>query len=164
MSRWLITEVQIDIHAIDHDGNAAIHFATQHGFQAMLEELIHYGVNVNIQNGSGCTPLHIACQFGDLAMVEALVNKFSANVNVTDCKGRTPLHYACETPGVGIKIARVLLDCGRSNREAKDEVSSNSLSDCSNFNFLTEFLWLNRWGLLLCKLLLKPETRNWQIF
>lgn len=40
----------------------------------------------------GCTLLHLACQVGNLSMVELLL-QYGATVNATDRLGRTPLHH-----------------------------------------------------------------------
>jgi Arf-GAP/coiled-coil/ANK repeat/PH domain-containing protein len=40
----------------------------------------------------GCNLLHIACQIGDLSLVELLL-QHGAQVDVADSLGRTPLHH-----------------------------------------------------------------------
>jgi Arf-GAP/coiled-coil/ANK repeat/PH domain-containing protein len=46
----------------------------------------------NLKEFRGCTLLHIACQIGDLALVEILL-QHGAHVNCSDSLGRTPLHH-----------------------------------------------------------------------
>ncbi|KAG6554529.1 hypothetical protein Mapa_003908 [Marchantia paleacea] len=49
------------------------------------------------ENLWGCTLLHLACQIGDLAMIEMLL-QYGARVNSRDGFGRSPLHH-CVTYG-----------------------------------------------------------------
>lgn len=54
-----------------------------------------YGTSVDIQNGEGQTPLHIAAAEGD----EILVKYFygvRASASITDNQDRTPMHLAAE--------------------------------------------------------------------
>lgn len=46
-----------------------------------------------IKDLQGCTLLHIACQIGELNLVELLL-QHGAQVNSTDSLGRTPLHHS----------------------------------------------------------------------
>ena len=46
----------------------------------------------NLKDLRGCTLLHIACQIGDLTLVEVLL-QHSAQINCVDSLGRTPLHH-----------------------------------------------------------------------
>ncbi|KAK8484603.1 hypothetical protein V6N11_024135 [Hibiscus sabdariffa] len=39
----------------------------------------------------GCTLLHLACETGDIGMIELLL-QYGANINVMDSRGQTPLH------------------------------------------------------------------------
>ena len=53
-------------------------------------------VDVNIQSYSGYTPLHTACQYGQLDIMKFLVSLSSVDINSTrDDDGYTPLHTAC---------------------------------------------------------------------
>lgn len=59
----------------------------------LLKFLVNNGLKVNVKNGYGSTPLHIAAMMGDLEMTKILVEA-GADVNVTDGAERTPLHCA----------------------------------------------------------------------
>ena len=48
----------------------------------------------NIQDSEGLTPLHHACDSGQLPIVSTLLHTFSADTNLQDLAGMTPLHYA----------------------------------------------------------------------
>jgi ankyrin repeat protein len=72
-----------------------------------VQRLLHEGVNKNIVNEYGWTPLHIACCKGYLKMVEFLVEK-GVDANLFDPYGRTSLYLACE--GGHVEIVRLLLE------------------------------------------------------
>lgn len=59
-----------------------------------------------MDNLDGCTLLHLACETGDIGMLELLL-QYGANVNATDSRGQTPLHR-CILKGKSI-LARLLL-------------------------------------------------------
>ncbi|KAM3146934.1 hypothetical protein pb186bvf_001088 [Paramecium bursaria] len=51
------------------------------------------GVNINILDEDRTSPLHIACRYGSIQVVEELINNGS-NLDITDIAGWTPLHVA----------------------------------------------------------------------
>ena len=59
-----------------------------------LKVLIEQGINVNIQNKYGDTPLHFAISTNKFEIVKLLILK-GANVNIQNNRGCTPLHFAC---------------------------------------------------------------------
>ena len=54
--------------------------------------LHHNGAHVNVAGRSGRAPLHSAAWYGDLEMVQVLLD-YKANVNVQDPVNWTPIHY-----------------------------------------------------------------------
>lgn len=58
--------------------------------------LLQRGVNVNVQDSRGQTPLHIAAQCGHLGVVRLLLTTEHIDVNARDHHGSTPLHVASE--------------------------------------------------------------------
>lgn len=57
---------------------------------ALLDDFLEYGVRVDVQNGAGIGPLHLA---RDAEMVAKLI-KAGASVRITNKGGATPLHVA----------------------------------------------------------------------
>ena len=55
--------------------------------------LIKRGADVNARDNTGRTPLHFACQSGNINLVNMLIEN-GALVNERDNRGRTPLHFA----------------------------------------------------------------------
>ena len=71
----------------------SIHFATAEGnIKAVIRHLAN-GVDVNVKNYFGFTPLLKAAQFGRREVAELLIAK-GADVNAKGWDGRTPLHLA----------------------------------------------------------------------
>ena len=52
----------------------------------------HY--NINAQDSTGNTPLHIACKIGNSSTVLYLVSNFKCDLNITNNEECLPLHYA----------------------------------------------------------------------
>jgi len=71
--------------------------------------VIDCGIDPNIQDVNGWTPLHHAAWEGHLNVVKLLL-EHGANPNVQDNDGETPLHSAVK--GCHVDVARVLLDHG----------------------------------------------------
>ncbi len=91
-------------------------FASDHGYEDIVEMLIAKGALVNVEDTSGNTPLLLATKKRIKRIVEMLIaNK--ANVNASDEYGNTSLMAASET---GEKdIAELLIDNG-ANVNAKN--------------------------------------------
>ncbi|GAB1200473.1 hypothetical protein APSETT444_009846 [Aspergillus pseudonomiae] len=68
-----------------------------HGTERVVSLLLlQRGVNVNVQDSRGQTPLHIAAQCGHLGVVRLLLATEHIDVNARDHHGSTPLHVASE--------------------------------------------------------------------
>uniref|UniRef100_A0A8C7GRL0 Ankyrin repeat domain 52 n=1 Tax=Oncorhynchus kisutch TaxID=8019 RepID=A0A8C7GRL0_ONCKI len=75
-------------------GNTALHMACYTGQEAVANELVNRGANVNQPNHHGGTPLHLAAVSTNGALcLELLVNN-GADVNMQSKEGKSPLHMA----------------------------------------------------------------------
>jgi len=97
-----------------------LHSALAYGHTACASLLIDAGVDVNMPNDRGWTPLLVSSSSGNTHMVTRLLNA-GADPNYMNKKGLTPLRIAC-AKGHG-EVAHVLLAFGA----VKDIVSSGSL-------------------------------------
>ena len=75
-----------------------------------------YLQKIEALDDKGCTPLHLAVQFGSEAALLFLL-AFGVNVNYKDNKGYTPLHYAVKYNR--LKIAKKLIQRG-ANKDLRD--------------------------------------------
>ena len=75
-----------------------------------------YLQKIEALDDKGCTPLHLAVQYGSEAALLFLL-AFGVNVNYKDNKGYTPLHYAVKFNK--LKIAKKLIQRG-ANKDLRD--------------------------------------------
>ncbi|MFP3014819.1 MAG: ankyrin repeat domain-containing protein [Wolbachia sp.] len=82
-----------------------------------IDDLINGGVNVNVRDQNGMTPLHYAAKKHNEDIANALI-KVGADVNAKDQDGRTPLHWAAIERNEG--VANALIKAG-ADVNAKDD-------------------------------------------
>ncbi|NXB43238.1 IKBZ inhibitor, partial [Leucopsar rothschildi] len=82
----------------DAEERTALHLAAEKNQHLMVGDLISLGANVNEQDSSGKTPLHLCAENGYLRVLEVLKNcknnGVCVEVDVPDRCGLTPLHCA----------------------------------------------------------------------
>ena len=66
------------------------------------------GANIEVKTDEGVTPLHFACESGDLNLVKYLLEEKGANEESKNNDGFGPLYYACSTGRLGIKFTNRL--------------------------------------------------------
>ena len=81
-------------------------------------------MQVNAGDKLGITPLHLACQVGNIDGVEVLINKDEIELNAKDRHGDTPLHEACYHGKD--KIAKLLLVKMKKKNVLNLETKNNS--------------------------------------
>ncbi|XP_062114544.1 ankyrin repeat domain-containing protein 2A-like [Humulus lupulus] len=79
----------------EDDDESIVYYTARCGDVEGLKNAILCGVNKDIKYSKGITPLHLACQYGQVKCVQVLI-EFGANVNVVDYNKATPLHYAAD--------------------------------------------------------------------
>uniref|UniRef100_A0A8C2Z705 phospholipase A2 n=1 Tax=Cyclopterus lumpus TaxID=8103 RepID=A0A8C2Z705_CYCLU len=81
----------------NHQDWSSAHIAVETGMRECLKH--NY---INARDGSGQTPLHLACERGDLACVRQLLEESQARTDIRDRHGETPMHRAAkqDTPAV----------------------------------------------------------------
>jgi ankyrin repeat protein len=94
---------------ISDEKSLPLHWAARWGSLKVAGLLLEKGINVDIQNDSGETPLHRAVRYGSKneKIVKFLAQK-GADVNKRDQEGFTPLH--CAAYYGDVEIAKSLLE------------------------------------------------------
>src|SRR5262249_2528362 len=83
-----------DVNAAQGDGTTALHWAAYHGDLEMTKALLKAGANVKAATRIGSmTPLYMACQNGNPAVIEALLNA-GAKASEVNTNGTTALMTA----------------------------------------------------------------------
>jgi ankyrin repeat protein len=108
-----LVQQHVNLNAPEADGTTALMWAVRASFTKddteIADTLIRAGADVKAANRYGITPLYLACQNGNPAIIEKLL-KSGADPNATVTEGETALMTAART-GVA-EAARVLLDHG----------------------------------------------------
>jgi hypothetical protein len=100
----------VDQAALDSQRHAPLHMASAHHHIDVVRVLLDHGAKVQLQDGLGCTALHIAVRAGAHAIVRLLVCWCVELLHMRDAAGRTPLHDAIIKGDE--ETVRLLLDYG----------------------------------------------------
>nr|XP_042907959.1 uncharacterized protein LOC107440000 [Parasteatoda tepidariorum] len=105
--------------------------------------LVNLGINIEMKNIYGHTPLHIACMFNNLPIVQYLTDN-SANLNIPDKIGFSPLHYAVDSNN--LELVKILFASGKCslNSMTSEGDTALCLASKSNYAEITEFLIKNK--------------------
>jgi len=74
-------------------GASALHVAAAKGYMKVMNLLIQSGMEVNIQDYDGWTPLHAAAHWAQREACEILADNYS-NMDIKNCVGQTPFDVA----------------------------------------------------------------------
>lgn len=77
------------------NGITPIYLSIQEKNIPITKLLLRSGANLNLRAEEGMSVIHLACQNGDLTMIQLLKEEFRASLNETDQNGASSLHYAC---------------------------------------------------------------------
>jgi ankyrin repeat protein len=90
--------------------HAPLHIASAHHHLDVVRVLLDHGATVRLQDGVGCTALHVAVRAGAHAITRLLVCWCIELLHVRNAAGRTPLHDAIIKGDE--EMVRLLLECG----------------------------------------------------
>lgn len=76
-----------------HPDWSSAHVAVETGLRECLKHN-YVQSQINTRDASGQTPLHLACERGDLACVKELLEESQARTDIRDRNGETPMHFA----------------------------------------------------------------------
>lgn len=74
LTHLLLQSGKVDTNSRDVYGRSALHYAAANGNVQLARMLIENGMNPNIRNDAGETPLMKACQFVELGTIEYLLS------------------------------------------------------------------------------------------
>jgi ankyrin repeat protein len=74
-------------------GQRPIHWACVNGHVAAVDILCQAGVDLDVTDNKGCTPLIVACQYGKTMLAGYLMGK-GARLQIVDRDGDNALHWA----------------------------------------------------------------------
>lgn len=107
-----------------------LHELVYRDYHQIIIELLTIGVNPNIQNKNGESPLHWATRKNRYECVNILLNH-GADVHLKDNSGSTALHYACSL-GIPEIIPLLLAKGGNLDEGDKDGISPIDIVTTSN--------------------------------
>ena len=96
--------------------NSALYYAVSYNNSLMCNLLLsQQGVNINIQDSYGRTPLHWAVSYNNNQMCDLLLSQQGLNVNIQDRYGNIPLHLtstALSQGNINLQIIDALINAG----------------------------------------------------
>ena len=109
----LLVEERANVNTQTSSGTTPAHIATSMGYEALLEELIKRGADLDMRENpeaGGCTPLHHAVERGNTVIASILL-KHEADPNIAESTLKfTPLHLAARAGNTA--MVALLLDEG----------------------------------------------------
>ena len=112
---YLIVKQHCDPCSVDIIGNTVLHCTSNlDSFKYLLRFISCYS---NKQNSHGFTPLHSACQQGELNIVQFLINECKANPSQKSFSGVMPIHLAAQSCSINILKFLVMHGCDPSCKD-----------------------------------------------
>ncbi len=117
------------LNAPTRDGYSALHVACMFGREDIVDYLVtHYAlVNLNADNASRATPLHLAVGYRDEEVADRMTKILVANgaeLNAKQSDGLTPLHHAVAR--CSLKLVQTLIHAG-ADPFLKDDLGRSSM-------------------------------------
>jgi len=122
--RYLVNDISLPIDCYNIHRLSPIHFCVLTKNPRILRILLNCGGNVDFPNGSGETPLMIACKQRNSIDCQILLDN-NANVNIFDMNGNTPLHFAVN--GRSNSCVRNILSSDKTDQNAANYFNNTPL-------------------------------------
>nr|XP_042907958.1 uncharacterized protein LOC107440007 [Parasteatoda tepidariorum] len=98
----------------------------------IFDRLVKMGADIEKENKNGHTPLHVACLFGNIPIVQYLI-KNSADPNMVDKIRFSPLHFA--TYGNHLEVVKIILESRKCSLNSKTFEGDTALCIASSNNY-----------------------------
>lgn len=122
VERMLLKKPEL-IHTRDRLGKKLIHYAVCGKCKDLLELLYLYGTDLNAQDVTGMTPLHVCAMWDRRGACKWLLER-GANPTIKDEYGDTPLHTSAVfgSIGVGNMLVKQGLSLNEKNKNGKTPI------------------------------------------
>ncbi|KAK5994001.1 Ankyrin repeat domain-containing protein 50 [Cladobotryum mycophilum] len=107
--RILLDTQQVDLNRLAEDDSSLVSIAVERGLTNAVGWLVDSGINADLPDARGDTPLSLAAKRGYIAITERLLNN-GATIDQPDARGDTPLSLAVK--GGYVAIVEQLLNNG----------------------------------------------------
>ena len=106
----LLIQHRADVHKMDEDNLAPIHYAAKNGDASKIDCLVRHGIDVNDSRYAFLNKslIHMGAESGYAASIDCLV-KHGANVNSLDTNRRTPLMLGIVERNGGVELVESLI-------------------------------------------------------
>ena len=131
--RDLFRHGAVDANTADQMGTFLCH-AAFNGHAAVTRELLSLrGIDVNLAQQAGATPLYLAIQQGHVEVVRSLLSAPGININLATQFKATHLHVAAQYGRT--EIVRLLLEEADIQLNAREEMGATALYSASQLNY-----------------------------
>lgn len=105
----LLSQILLYTDFLSNNNISPLLWSVMHRFHPLTLLLLDTdkGIDVNAQTTEGHTALHMAVIYGDIAIVELLLEQKGVNVHIMDFYGQLPLQYALTKDW---KVSKALVD------------------------------------------------------
>lgn len=87
--------MNLDLESVDEEGDTPLHYAVRNEDYELLDIILSYVPDLDVENLDGDSALHLAVRVGNSEIVRMLID-FGARTEVKDAKRRTPEKLAAE--------------------------------------------------------------------
>ena len=94
--QYLMQSTNININAVDNDGNTALHLAAISGHSDAVHLLLQSGANDTILNSNMDAPLHIIVRANNTQLLKTFLQHPTIEIVIIGKRKRTPLHIISE--------------------------------------------------------------------
>jgi ankyrin repeat protein len=124
--RQRLSRAGLNNEVLNDRGSTPVHIAASLGDIDWTAELLEHGIDINLRNSKGETPLFCACRANEPQAALYLLEKGASALPAAS--GESPLHWLIALDGAYLRdIAPKLIDRGAELEQTYEEIESNGL-------------------------------------